>query len=172
MVKEEWKGPMGGCTPGLGLVLLPPPPTPPLALSSCFCLILLRPSVYFAAERKSGNGSPDSKGSKLPPPPASLWLPLQLWAHPRPSPRLPSVPCHLDMQSLETPGLVISLLILVLDNQLLASIEVPFLALHRPSHHRFLTNLLFSWEPFLTSRFLLEPKEALTHTFWSLQLPS
>lgn len=126
MVKEEWKGSMGGCTPGLGLVLLScPPPTSPFLL---FLFNPLRPSVYFAAERKSGNGSPDSKGSKLPPPPASLWLPLQLWAHPRPSPRPPSVPCHPDMQSLETPGLVISLLILVLDNQLLASIEVSFLS--------------------------------------------
>ena len=31
--------------------------------------------------------------------------------------------------------------------------------------HCFLTDPLFSWEPFLTPTFLLEPKEALTHTF-------
>lgn len=106
---------------------------------------------------------------------APLWPSLEV-LHPSLWPaltRLPSVLHPPDMQSPEIPALTTSLLFLVLDNQLLASVEIHFLCPPPPLPSRFpVTNPLFSWEPFLTSRFLPEPKEGLTYASRSRQPPS
>lgn len=141
MIWEEWNGHMGGgLWPRTGLGAPPRPPQTP-ALSSCFFLIppvffffLIPPvfvSSFWGSQCTLQLKGKCSKGPKLTPPlsstpvasPAALGSPL--W----PAVTQAAI-CALSSQCAvsRNPRPFISLLILVLDNQLLAFTELPFLS--------------------------------------------
>lgn len=128
------------------------------ALSSHFCLILPRPSVYFAVERRSVKGSWDSKAyqhciSVPPPPPASLGQPLPFQTHPFGLLLLRLLRLHHhQIGSLQKPqALPFLFSSWSWITSSLLPLKLPFSALYLLPLLFPMTNPSFSWGTFLTS---------------------